>query len=140
MRRALTRKLMLVGGAMIGFINVLPLPWFLRLSWAKFLYWLTVKGTLRFPYLFAFVQSQNIAYGIGKQRGESLPSILQLEKVLESLESDNVPLDRIKELLHSGAGSGVTPEALPQFIASSVYGREEAKRIMRTTSRDRQTW
>lgn len=140
MRRVLVRNVMLLGGTTLAFLNVLPSPWWLRLGWAKFLYWLTVKGTFIFPSIFEFVQAQNLNYGIGKQRGQSLSSILQLQKVLEHLESREIPLEEIRRILGSAGTAGESVEGLARFLAKSAFGNEEGATVLRTTSDDRQTW
>jgi len=140
MGRLVLRSLMFTGGTVLAFLNLFPLPWSLRLSWAKFLYWLTVKGTFLLPSIFAFVETQNLAHGIGKQRGQSLPSILEFEKVIRHLALRQVSFERMREILRSAELRRIQDEALPQFVAELAFGREEAKRVLRTTSRDAQTW
>ena len=73
------KKIMFLGGAVLAVINLLPFPWRLRLLWLRFLYWLTVKGTLVFPSALRFAQRQNAAYRMGKQAGEGYESLVQLE-------------------------------------------------------------
>jgi len=93
------RAIMCVGGTMLSAVNLLPMPWPLRLVWLRFVYFLTVKGTLLFPSILGFVEGQNVAYRMGKQEGERYESMVQLEKVLESAESSHVSIDRISESL-----------------------------------------
>ena len=140
MGRLVLRSLMFTGGTVLAFLNLFPLPWSLRLSWAKFLYWLTVKGTFLLPSIFAFVETQNLAYGMGKQRNQSLSSILELEKVVTHLESGRVSLDEIAQMLGSAEARGISAEELPRFLAQRAFGIDEGTKVLRMTAQDRQTW
>jgi len=115
---------------MLSMVNLLPMPWPLRLLWLRFVYWMTAKGTLLFPSILGFVEGQNVVYRMGKQEGEKYESMVQLEKVLESVESSHVSIDRIKETLAQAEAEAVPADQLGPFIAQALFDPDTAESVL----------
>lgn len=130
MKQFLLRGVMLTGGTVISMVNLLPLPWSLRLLWLRFLSFLTVKGTLLFPSTLQFAIAQDEAYEMGKRRGESLESFVQLEKVLESVSSQNIPIDRVRGVFEQAEDVTIPPEQLAAFIARAIFDQATAEGLL----------
>jgi hypothetical protein len=124
------RYIMFLGGTALSLVNLLPMPWRLRLLWLRFLFYLTVKGTLLFPSILGFVEEQNSVYKMGKQQGEGYESLVVLEKVLEHLESEGVSPRRLRQVFEQGEAQGVPPEQLGVFLAQETLGAEHAKQVL----------
>ena len=130
---------MYVGGTCITAVNALPLPWRIRLSWARFLYFLSVRVTGRFPSLWRFVESQNVAYKMGK--GElSYQPILQLQKVLECCSECGVPPEAVSEVVALSELEQIPDYRLPSYIANKIFNEERASELLKISGRDSQTW
>jgi hypothetical protein len=124
---------MLTGGTVISMVNLLPLPWSLRLLWLRFLSFLTVKGTLLFPSTLQFAMAQNEAYGMGKQHGESLESFVQLEKILESVSLQKISIDRVRGVFEQAEDERIPSEQLGAFIARAIFDQATAERLLKTS-------
>jgi len=124
---------MLIGGPVVSLVNLLPLPWSLRLLWLKFLFFLTVKGTLLFPSTLQFAIAQNEAYGMGKQHGESLESFVQLERILERVSSEGIPIERVREAVERAKGEGIPLHQLGAFIARAVFDHATAENLLKAS-------
>ena len=124
---------MLTGGTVISMVNLLPLPWSLRLLWLRFLSFLTVKGTLLFPSTLQFAMAQNEAYGMGKQHGESLESFVQLEKILESVSLQRISIDRLRGVFEQAEDERISQEQLGAFIAQAIFDQATAERLLKTS-------
>jgi hypothetical protein len=136
MKQFLLRGVMLIGGTAISMVNLLPLPWSLRLVWLRFLFFLTVKGTLLFPSTLRFVVAQNEAYRMGKQHGESLESFVQLEKILEHTSLQKIPLDRVRGALKQAEDGRIPPEQFGAFIARAIFDQPTADRLLEASLQD----
>lgn len=137
---SLLKPLMYVGGTLATLVNLLPLPWCARLGWARFLYFLSVKTTGLFPSIWSFVESQNIAYKMGKQDASSYQSILQLQKVLEYSASCNIPIRRLRKILQEYESSQSSHTHLGTYIAHRLFDEETAERVLEISHSDSQTW
>jgi hypothetical protein len=126
---------MLLGGTVLSMVNLLPFPWPLRLLWLRLLYFLTVKGTNIFPSILTFVEEQNTAYKMGKQEGEGYVSMVQLEKVLEYMDSESVPIRRVKEALERAEAETISPEQLGVFIARAILDPLTAEQVLKASLR-----
>jgi hypothetical protein len=126
---------MLLGGTVLSMVNLLPFPWPLRLLWLRLLYFLTVKGTNFFPSILTFVEEQNTAYKMGKQEGEGYASMVQLEKVLEYMDSEGVPIRRVKEALERAEAETISPEQLGVFIARAILDPLTAEQVLKASLR-----
>lgn len=131
----MTRGIMLLGGTVLSMVNLFPFPWSLRLLWLRLLYFLTVKGTLVFPSILRFTQEQNVVYKMGKQKGEEYESIVQLEKVLEYMDSNGIPIHAVKEAIERSEAEAIPPEQLGTFIARSILDRLTAEQVLRASLR-----
>lgn len=129
------RRIMLLGGTVLSMVNLLPFPWPLRLLWLRLLYFLTVKGTNFFPSILTFVEEQNTAYKMGKQEGEGYVSMVQLEKVLEYMDSESVPIRRVKEALERAEAETISPEQLGVFIARAILDPLTAEQVLKASLR-----
>ena len=124
---------MFFGGTVLSMVNLLPLPWPLRLLWLRLLYFLTVKGTLIFPSILGFAEEQNVAYRMGKQEGEEYESMVQLEKVLEYMDSKGIPIHRVKEALERAQAETTPPDQLGVFIARAILDPLTTERVLKTS-------
>ena len=131
---------MYIGGTLITLVNLLPLPWGVKLGWARVLYLLSVKSTGLFPSIWNFVESQNIAYEMGKQDESSYRSILQLQKVLEYAASCNISIERLRNILKEAESSRISYTHLGTYIANRLFDEETAKRVLKISHSDSQTW
>jgi len=121
---------MLIGGTGISMVNLLPLPWSLRLLWLRLLFFITVKGTLLFPSTLQFVTAQNEAYRMGKQQGESNQSFMRLEGVLQSVSLREIPVERVRDAFEQAEQRGVAPEQLARFMAQAIFDQETAEGVL----------
>jgi hypothetical protein len=126
---------MLLGGTVLSVVNLLPFPWPLRLLWLRFLYFLTVKGTLVFPSILSFVEEQNVAHKMGKQEGENYESMVQLEKVLEYMDSEGIPIHRVKEAIEQAEAEAIPPEQFGTFIARTILEPLTAEQVLKASLR-----
>ena len=125
------RAIILLGGAAFSIFNLLPLPWRLRILWMKLLYFVTAKGTQLFPSLLTWTKQQNMAYKMGKQKGEGYESLVQLEKVLEYLEREGIPIQEIKQAVQQAEMEAIPCEEIGAFIARAVLDPLTADRVLR---------
>lgn len=133
MKQVLLKSVMLIGGTVISIVNLLPLPWSLRLLWLRFLSFLTLKGTLLFPSTLQFAIAQNKAYGMGKQHGESLESFVQLEKILESVSLQEISIDRVREVFEQAEERKIPAEQFGAFIARAIFDQAMAERLLKAS-------
>lgn len=133
MKQVLLKSVMLIGGTVISIVNLLPLPWSLRLLWLRFLSFLTLKGTLLFPSTLQFAIAQNEAYGMGKQHGESLESFVQLEKILESASLQEISIGRVREVFEQAEDRKIPAEQLGAFIARAIFDQAMAERLLKAS-------
>jgi hypothetical protein len=129
------RGLMLLGGTLLSMVNLLPFPWPLRLLWLRLLYFLTVQGTLIFPSLLSFVEEQNVVYKMGKQEGEQYESMVQLERVLEYIDAEGIPIPRVREALERAEAQETPPEQLGTFIARAILDPMASERVLQASVR-----
>lgn len=127
--------IMFLGGTALSMVNLLPFPWRLRLLWLRFLYFLTVKGTLIIPSILGFVEEQNLAYKMGKQKGEEYESIVQLERVLEYVDSEGIPTHRVKESIQRSEAEGIPAKELGGFIARAILDPLTAEQVLKASLR-----
>ena len=127
------RGIMLLGGTVFSIFNLLPMPWPLRLVWMKLLYFITVKGTLIFPSIISWTKEQNVAYKMGKQKGEEYESIVQLEKVLEHLDTRGVPVQQVRQAVKQAETEAIPQEQLGAFIARAILDPLTAERVLRAS-------
>jgi len=126
-------------GAVIAYVNILPIPWSARLSWARFLYRVSIKTTGYLPWVWRFVESQNVAYEMGK-RERSYQPILQLQKVLEYSSVSNISAERMKAVVVQAESEEIAESDLGHFIANRLFCEETAKRVLKISPKDSQTW
>lgn len=124
------KTLLLIAGALFGLVNMLPMPWPLRVLWMRFLYFLTLQGTRWFPGILSWTQRQNIHYQMGKQSGEDYESIVQLEQVLKRLEYQGVPPHQVGLALAQAEAAGIPYEAYGRHIVQSVLEPAAARQIL----------
>jgi hypothetical protein len=124
---------MLIGGTVLSMVNLLPFPWPLRLLWLRFLYFLTVKGTNIFPSILGFVEKQNTTYKMGKQEGEGYESMVQLEKVLEYIDAESIPIHRVKAALEQAEAETIPPEQLGDFMARAILDPLTAEQMLKAS-------
>ena len=129
------RGLMRLGGTLLSMVNLLPLPWPLRILWLRLLYFLTVQGTLVFPSLLSFVEEQNVVYKMGKQEGEQYESMVQLERVLEYIDAEGIPIPRVREALERAEAQETPPEQLGIFIAQAILDPLTSERVLQSSLR-----
>ena len=129
------RGLMRLGGTLLSMVNLLPLPWPLRILWLRLLYFLTVQGTLIFPSLLSFVEEQNVVYKMGKQEGEQYESMVQLERVLEYIDAEGIPIPRVREALERAEAQETPPEQLGIFIAQAILDPLTSERVLQSSLR-----
>ena len=133
------RSLMYIGGTLVALISALPLPWRVRLGWARFLYSLSVKTTGHFPSIWKFVESQNVTYEMGKGEASYQP-ILQLERVLEYSSVCGISVERMKKLLELSELEQIPDSNLGPYIAKGLFDEETARIVVRISASDPQTW
>jgi hypothetical protein len=124
------RTLLLVAGVVFSTINMLPMPWRLRVLWMRFLYFLTSRGTSWFPGILSWIQHQNIAYRMGKQAGEDYESFVQLEVILKQLEALEIPPQHVKQALAQAEAGGIPFESYGAYIAQAVLEPPLASRVL----------
>ena len=122
-------------GAVSLLVNLLPLPWRLRLLWLRFVYFLTVKITLLLPSTLDFAQAQNATYKMGKQKGEDYESMVQLEEVLEYIELAGIPIQQLTEALERAEAKSTPPEQLGAFIARAILDPLTAEWLLKASLR-----
>ncbi len=127
----MTRGIMLVVGTMFSIINLLPMPWALRLLWMKLLYFAILKGTLLFPSIVSRTIEQNVAYNMGKQKGEEYESLVQLEKVLEYLDKKGIAIEQVRHAVNQAEIEAIPQEQLGAFIARAILDPVTAKQVLR---------
>jgi hypothetical protein len=120
------KKILMFLGLLFGIFNTLPIPWRLRLLWLRGLYFMTVNGTQLFPSILSWTRAQNTAYKMGKQAGEGYESIVQLEKILEFMDLQHVPVSKISQAFRSADQEGVPPEQLGPFLARACLDAQTA--------------
>ena len=111
-------------------VNMLPLPWWLRLLWLRLLYFATVKGTLAVPAILRFVERQNAIYQMGKQRGGSYESFVVFDEVLRHLESAGVDVERVKEAIADAKALEIPQDEYGTFLARALLDRGTAERVL----------
>jgi hypothetical protein len=129
------KEIMLLGGTVLSMINLLPLPWPLRLLWLRFLYFLTVKGIFLFPSILSFTEEQNTIYKMGKQEGEEYESMVQLEKVLEYVDSKRISINCVQEAIDRAEAETIPPEQLGAFIARTTLDLPTAEQVLKASLR-----
>ena len=135
----LLKPIMYLGGSLITVINSLPLPWKMKLAWARFLYLLSVKMTGSFPSIWNFVESQNVTYRMGKGESSYQP-ILQLQKILKYCSDCEIPVEEIREVVALSESEHVPDSRLAFYIARKFFDDERATKVLRISARDSQTW
>jgi hypothetical protein len=127
----MTRGIMLLAGTMFSIFNLLPIPWSLRLVWMRLLYFVILKGTLIFPSILSRTIEQNVAYKMGKQKGEEYESLVQLEKVLEYLDKKGIAIERVRQAVNQAEIEAIPQEELGAFIARAIFDPLTAKQVLR---------
>lgn len=126
------KKLFLISiGYVFSLVNMLPLPWSVRVFWMKSLYSLTVLGTSLFPSILSWTEKQNIKFKMGKQEGEDYESLVQLEKVLEYLENNNYTVEQIKWALNLAESEKIPNESFGSFIALKILEEDIADQLLK---------
>ncbi len=125
------RGLIIICGFCFSVINLLPIPWPLRLRWFRLLYFLTVKGTLLFPSILHWTKRQNVAYKMGKQTGEEYESIVQLEKVLEYLEKKEFPAHKVDQAMRQAEKEAIPSDQIGVFIARNILDPLTAEQVLK---------
>lgn len=90
---------MLIGGTVISMITILPLPWRVRLVWARLLHFVVKSAKRKYPYIFEFKEIENIRYSLGIQSHGDYASIEKLELILEQADVQNVPIEKLRFIL-----------------------------------------
>lgn len=128
------KKLFLISiGYVFSLVNMLPIPWSMRVFWMKFLYSLTVMGTSLFPSILSWTEKQNIKFKMGKQEGEDYESLVQLEKVLEYLENNNYTVEQVRWALDLAESEKIPNESLGSFIALKILEEDIADQLLKDT-------
>lgn len=125
------KSIIVFGGAIFSIFNLLPIPWTLRLTWMKFLYFITVKSTLIFPSIISWTKEQNVAYKMGKQHGEEYESIVLLEKVLEYFDKEGITVNQVKQAVEKAETKAIRQEQLGIFIAQEILDPLTSEQIIK---------
>jgi hypothetical protein len=118
-------------GLCFSLFNLLPMPWKLRILWWKFLYFLTDSGTRIFPAILEWTKTQNTRYKMGKQSGEEYESIVQLEKILQTLEGLNISPLQVARAVQIAEQEGIPPSEWGAFLAQQTLDPQTASRALR---------
>lgn len=99
LRKSILRRIMFIGGSIVSIITILPLPWRVRLAWARLLHFVVKSAKKKFRYIFEFKETENMRWGMGIQTHGDYESIEELESILERADVQNLPLDKLKFIL-----------------------------------------
>lgn len=90
---------MLIGGTLVSVITILPLPWRVRLAWARLLHFAVKRAKRKIPYIFEFKETENIMYGLGIQSQGDYASIEKLESTLRQADVQNLPIEKLGRII-----------------------------------------